>query len=296
MKGLTYQRTIFVLLAILVLSGCNSRTVIQEERSYLERRSEFETTLLYEETAPQPWEEEALPPRVEEVFYQSGELRLKAWVFHPEGDDSEQRPALIYYHGGFAFAAADMEGPLPFMEAGYVVMFPMLRGENGNPGNFELFWGEVDDANAAAQWLARQPYVDRDRIFAFGHSVGGAIAALLSLVEETPIRHSGSAGGIYSPGVFEAWDAYGLVPFDPTIAEEVRLRLLLGNIRYMQRRHYAFIGEEDSFAAVERLVEGETGDEASLLQVISVPGDHFSSLAVAAERYLEIVERSDGGG
>ena len=33
-------------------------------------------------------------------------------------------------------------------------MAPMLRGENGNPGSFELLWGEIDDASAAIVELA----------------------------------------------------------------------------------------------------------------------------------------------
>ena len=40
------------------------------------------------------------------------------------------------------------------------MMFPSLRGGNDNPGAKEGFLGEVDDVIAAADFLAKQPYVD----------------------------------------------------------------------------------------------------------------------------------------
>ena len=273
-------------------SGCalGSRNQV-EKAPYLDRRDSFATTLLFSEPAPQTWEVETPPPSVEEVFYGSGDLSLKAWVYIPE-DQPGQKPALIYYHGGFAFSASEMKVCQPFMDAGYVVMFPMLRGENGNPGDFELFWGEVDDANAAAKWLADQPYVDRSRIYAFGHSIGGGISALLSLMDEVPILHSGSSGGLYTSRVFESWNSYGYVPFDIEIDQEIELRLLLGNTQHMQRSHYAYIGRQDSFAQVKKLVQKEGGEE-SLLSVIPVDGDHFSSLDAAVLQYLERTENPE---
>ena len=87
---------------------------------------------------------------------------------------------------------------LPFLAAGFAVMTPTLRGENGNPGSFELFYGEVDDAEAAVRFLAAQPRIDSKRIYTFGHSVGGGISALLSLRPEIPVRKGGSSGGLYS--------------------------------------------------------------------------------------------------
>ncbi len=50
-----------------------------------------------------------------------------------------------------------------------------LEGENDNPGQFELFYGEVDDAVAAIDYLRSVPYVDPSRIYLAGHSTGGSI-------------------------------------------------------------------------------------------------------------------------
>ena len=291
-----YYRATVLLAAAVLAAGCGFFSQEQAgELPYLARRGAFTSDLLYHEPAPQSWEEEVPPPDVEEVYYESDELELKAWVYIP-AERAERMPALIYFHGGFSFAAEDMEVCRPFMDAGYVVMFPMLRGENGNPGCFELFWGEVDDAGAAVNWLATQPYVDGERVYTFGHSVGGGISALLSLMEDVPVQHGGSSGGLYPPDVFEEWENYGIVPFDRKIAEEVELRLLLGNIHHMRRLHYAYIGEADTLAGVDVLVQQEMAGEESLLRVVLLAGDHFTSLDLAVERYLEIVEAAKEAG
>lgn len=68
----------------------------------------------------------------------------------------------------------------PYRKAGLVTMFPSLRGGNTSPGRREGFFGEVDDLIAAAQWLARQDYVDPERIYLGGHSTGGTLALLVA--------------------------------------------------------------------------------------------------------------------
>ena len=58
------------------------------------------------------------------------------------------------------------------------MMFPSLRGGNQNPGVQENFLGEVDDVLAAADFLAKQDYVDPARIYLGGHSTGGTLVLL----------------------------------------------------------------------------------------------------------------------
>ena len=38
----------------------------------------------------------------------------------------------------------------PYRDAGYIVMIPILRGENGQPGFYTMFYDEVDDVLGAA--------------------------------------------------------------------------------------------------------------------------------------------------
>ena len=162
--------------------------------SYLERLAAFKTRLIRNGPTPQPYKLQSPSPGVREVTYPSGPLALKAWVAFPEGVSASAKvPAVVFFHGGYAFGAGDFEDARPFLQAGFAVMCPMLRGEDGNPGDFEMLLGEVDDASAAITWMASQPGVDPSHIYTFGHSAGGIISALLSL-RAVPIRHGGSSG------------------------------------------------------------------------------------------------------
>lgn len=255
---------------------------------YLDRLRSFQTQLQYHGPSPQDWTPERPPANTQEVHYQSGGLSLKAWVFRPAGDPTAKHPALVYFHGGFAFGASDLYDCKPFMDAGFVVMCPMLRGENGNPGNYELMLGEVADAEAAVGWIAEQSDVDRDRIFAFGHSVGGGVAALLSLRSGVPVQHSGSSGGLYGPSAFDGWD--DIAPFDVSDPREREMRTLIGNIADMKFPHYAYLGRRDAFDEERRLAGQEAPSPNSPLIVTMVPGDHFASLQPAMMQYLAVVK------
>ncbi len=166
----------------------------------------------------------------------------------------------------------------------------MLRGENGNPGYFELYYGEVDDAAAACRWLAGQEGVDKQRIYAFGHSAGGGISSLLSLRDDAPIRHSGSAGGVYPTNLASIMS--DIVPFDTSNPEEVRLRLLVGNTHEMKHKHFAYTGRADSIMSIGmHQAKKEAGDK-SLLTTEAIPGDHFSSFRPALLKYLQLIQSS----
>lgn len=108
------------------------------------------------------------------IRYPSGALTLKAWLAEPPAD-GKRHPAIVYVHGGYSFARDDWEAAAPYAKAGYAVLTPMLRGENGNPGDYEAYYGEVDDAIAAGRYLASLPGVDPDKVFIAGHSIGGVI-------------------------------------------------------------------------------------------------------------------------
>lgn len=253
--------------------------------TFQQRRAAFQTKLLKSGPAPQEFQIETPPPGVQVVTFPSGNLQLKAWVAAPNGGNGPKAPALVFFHGGFAFGADDLQACRPAMDAGMVVMAPILRGENGNPGNYELFFGEVDDARAAVKWLAAQPYVDPQKIYTFGHSVGGGVSAMLSLMDDVPIQHGGSSGGLYPDGVFAAWQADGMIPFDLQNPEEKRLRMLIGNMRDMRRKHFAYLGASDTMSLFVNDAKQEAA--GSQCQILSVPGDHMTSFDPALREYLK---------
>ncbi|MDR1385357.1 MAG: prolyl oligopeptidase family serine peptidase [Planctomycetaceae bacterium] len=240
------------------------------------------------------------------------EVQRNAFLYVPQPELANgvryKRPALVYFHGGFGLSPEETKVCQKFVDDGFVVMLPQLRGEESSAsfqldkeGHYELLMGEVDDAVDAIRWLSQKDYVDSNRIFAFGHSIGGGISALLSLQADVPICHSGSSGGLYHPEFFKQWKANDsgqtpekhIVRFDPNKNLECRLRVLFGNIKWMQRRHIAYIGVND--AAFDESVNKMT-DEAKkegktdLFQVERLQGDHFTSLEPAIESYRQLIQ------
>jgi acetyl esterase/lipase len=283
----------------LVLSSCScpsnklattspgtASSELARERPYLERRAGFQTHLTRSGPAPQAYDEVNPPPGVEAITYRSGSLALRAWLAFPREAVSGARvPAVAYLHGGFAFGDADFEDARAFLDAGFAVMCPTLRGENGNPGAFEMFLGEVDDAKAAIAWLSQNEKVDPAHLYVFGHSAGGIVSALLSLHADVPIRHSGSVGGLYGHALFDLMAE--IVPFSQQAAAERSLRVLLGNTRWMRRAHHAYVGSEDPHQEMAAAIA--EGRAQPLLRVRTVSGDHQTSLAPAVRAYLQTI-------
>jgi hypothetical protein len=250
---------------------------------YLERLSRYKTHLTRLGPSPQPYQSEVPPNGIVEVNYSTPSQPLKAWLWvPPTASPTSKVPGVIYCHGGWAFASADFSDALPFVDAGFAVMCPMFRGENGNPGNFEMYFGEVEDAKTAISWFASQDRVDPNRIYTFGHSAGGVISSLLSL-HDVPIRYSGSSGGLY--GYYSFPRMGDLVPFELNDPSEREMRSLIGNTRWMKHQHVAYAGRGDvgqELAAAKADAAGQP-----LLTIIEVDGDHQASLLPSAQAFVK---------
>lgn len=257
-------------------------------RGFRERRAAHVTRLRRHGPAPGSWRPLALPPDVSALRYASAGRTLLAWFAAPAG--LTRCPALLYFHGEFSLTAWDFAQVRPFLAAGFCVMTPSLRGENGNPGDFELLHGELDDAIAALRWLAARPEVDPARIYTLGHSVGGGLSALLALPSDLPIACTASIGGIYTPATFGRWaqdpDTADLVRFDPSDRDERELRVLGPHLAELQRPHRAYVGREDTAILGNARALVERAGPGSRFTLTTVPGDHASSLQPAIATYL----------
>jgi dienelactone hydrolase len=99
-----------------------------------------------------------------------------------------RRPAMILLHSGFSGderSTADLARTLA--QHGLTVILPAYRGEvrkldgKRSEGTIEFCEGEVDDAQAAFDWLSQQPAIDPLRIGVMGASHGGCIALRLGV-------------------------------------------------------------------------------------------------------------------
>lgn len=120
---------------------------------------------------------------LEEVFVDSPTgKKIQVLLVKPHGfDPGKEHPAIVNVHGGpqMQWADAFRGDAQVYPGAGYVVAFPNPHGSTGWGQDFTAAisrdWdGKVmQDVMAVTDWLAAQPWVDRDRMGAMGWSWGG---------------------------------------------------------------------------------------------------------------------------
>jgi dienelactone hydrolase len=131
---------------------------------------------------------------------------LKLDLYQPTGDTEDERPALVWAHGG-SFIAGDKTNVVPvdvantFAKLGYVVVSINYRllapaGCASNPGQIACINAALkaqEDGQAAVRWLranADTYGIDPSRIGFGGESAGGITATLVGLRSDAP----GSSG------------------------------------------------------------------------------------------------------
>jgi acetyl esterase/lipase len=246
-------------------------------------RKNFVTKLLVRGPAPQQYQDEKPPPGVRQIEYPSGGLKLKGWQSADPGD-GKRRPGVVYLHGGWAFGAEDWRDAAPFADAGFVLFMPMLRAENGNPGIYESFYGEVDDAIAAGKYVACLPSVDGDNVFLAGHSVG---AVLTTLVAMMPSRYK-AAAALSGYVDMESWVARSPeahVPYDRTNPEEVRVRNPMAFASSLRCPLTLYV--EPVMRRVNEPLARSARQAGKECELVVVPGDHLTMVAPAVKRAIE---------
>lgn len=278
-------------LAFAVCAASGQTTYVEEWRS-------FKTDLVRKEKSFQKGDDLTKSKNgIVPVVYRSDGMKLRALLVKGPLEKGKRKPALVYLHGGFALSYGQMERVKLFTDAGFVVLAPSWRGENGNPGYFEAFFGEVRDAKAAIRWISKQDYVDPDRIYAFGWSVGGGIALNLSLHGDVPLKLTGSSAGLYDLDLIKAWateDDYIKFPYDYRNERENYFRLPIYNLRQMVRPHITYIGKEDGYSQSKALVDGLYKGLETKFKLVEVPGDHMSSVAEAMRLFIKEIQSRNG--
>lgn len=257
-----------------------------QQQDYAQVRRSFRTKLLRKGPAPQRWLPVRPPKGVTEVEYRSGDLRLKAWVNRPIPGQNK-RPAVLYLHGGWAFGEDDWEQAQPLRDAGYIVMIPILRGENGQPGVFTMFYEEVDDVLAAVDFLARLPGVDPTHIYLAGHSAGGTLTMLTAMASDR-FRAAASLSGSADRIAFVQGGYEEVTPFDQSDIREFQVRspvAYASSFKCPVRLYYG--SEEDFFDSETRRTALHAKTNGLDVEAVVVPGDHMSSVPGALKQAIE---------
>jgi dipeptidyl aminopeptidase/acylaminoacyl peptidase len=311
------KRITFSLLAMLIVLGCKPKDEVTPTHrvgvpsatpsatpspnppelgdSLVEARKGFKTKIVRTEKgdpAPKPPQKD-----FQLVKYDAPPGKMSAYLT-PDPKDGKKHPAIVWITGGDcnsidegcwkAGPASDDQSAGQYRKAGIVMMFPSLRGGNDNPGVKESFLGEVDDILAAADFLAKQTYVDPARIYLGGHSTGGTMVLLVS-------ECSDRFRAVFSFGPTNDVAGYPpqFITFDRSNAKEGRLRspgYWLGSIKSPT---FVMEGTKDGNINALRVMAGTSKNvNAHFLTVNGAT--HFSILAPANKLIAEKILRDDG--
>jgi len=256
----------------------------------VQARKAHPTQLTQRGPSPQQYDQE-VPPGVERVTF--GRSGLFAWIARPAG--AGPHPAVLWAHGGFALGAGDFEDVRPFVNAGFVVMTPAWRGENGNPGSFEMYYGEVDDACDALNYLAKLREVDPRHLYVAGHSAGGTVAALTA--ESSPRVKAAAAVGATADlrGAVERFrqPLFEGTPYDWRNTAENDLRSPARHLNDLRCPLALYYGsEERDLIAIARPMEQYAGTLGKTVTLEVIPGtDHFGAVGPAVQKMIAVFSR-----
>ena len=264
---------------------------IQHE-DYARVRGQFRTKLSRKGPSPQKTEPVKPPVGVIEVEYPSGELRLKAWVSQPK-DDKRKQPAVLFLHGGFGFDLDDWQTSQPYRDAGFIVLTPLLRGENGQPGAYSFYYDEVDDALAAAEYLSKRPFVDADRLYLAGPSAGGTLA-LLTAMTSGRFRAAASFSGITDQVLFckHAKNAVRDIPFDISDLRELEVRSPLAysaSFKCPTRLYYG--SQEPHLRQMSQRTAARAQAHKLDVEAFQIEGDHGTSVLPAIKQSISFFQK-----
>lgn len=246
----------------------------------LNARAGFQTKIIPNSYKTDGPAEPPKPGAYKLVRYPSPTGRLAAYLT-PDPGDGKKHPALIWAHGGFGGLGTGGAAE-PARAAGFVVLCPSWRGENDNPGQFELFYGEVEDAVAAVEYVSQLLYVDPARVYMAGHSTGGTMTLLT--VEGTPkLRAAFAFGGCPDVGNLMALsqgEGYGNTPFDHRNSQETRLRSAIHFVATVHTPTFFFEGEESALYCRDGKNMEQLARRAGVPFSVFVlkGGDHFNIL------------------
>jgi len=276
----------FLLLVCAVLGGCAGQSGDINKyagKSLATERKAFKTTLVVKPSDRKP-AEIAPADQMQTVKFPAPSGQLPAYLSNNPMDGTK-RPAIVWITGGDCNSIGDIWSPMPsdndqsgaqIRQAGVVMMFPSLRGGNDNPGQKEGFLGEADDVLAAADFLAKQPFVDPTRIYLGGHSTGGTLALL---VAETPNKFR----GVFAFGAVGDVAGYGddseFLPFDTHNRQEIELRSPIYWMQNVQTPTYAIEATGGNIEELRRMKAANTNPKLHFFEVENA--DHFSVLAGA---------------
>jgi hypothetical protein len=154
-----------------------------------------------------------------------------------------------------------------------------------DPGVYEGFYGEVDDAIAAGRFVSELSYVDKDNVFVAGHSVGGLLAVLTAMMPSN-YKASAALSAFLDMASWSEFEHPSRVIFDTSNPEEIRLRnpmafpasLRIPLILYAER---GGMGEINAAFVARPKTAGKP------CELLVTEGDHMSMVAPSVQHAIQ---------
>ena len=288
---------IAVAMAILLLGGCGSDETSKSKSTpekkwsfalsnedFKTARDQFQTKIVdrsfQADGAPD------MPPKgvFNLISYPAKDGKMAAYLT-PDPKDGKKHPAVIWIHGGYGGIGDwfwedqpknnDQSGK-GLRDAGIVMMMPSFRGENANPGQYEMFYGEIADLESARQYLSSLPYVDPNRIYLMGHSTGGT-TVLLGNEYSKGFRAAFSLGGVPDLKLrIKSGKMMVAVPFDQTNEKEFILRSPRTYVTSIQSPTFYFEGGRYYWTEFDEMAEIAKEKKIPFYTYEIKNGDHFN--------------------
>ena len=213
-------------------------------------------------------------------------------------------PAIVWAVGGFDGIgdyvwtpqdASNDQSVLPMLGQGVVVFAPSWRGQGDNPGEMELFYGEVEDLLAAVEFIKQDPRVDPSRVWIAGHSTGGTMT-LLAAELGAGFRGAVSLGPWPDVTYTHQNDPLGFIPwpYGEVGGTDDELRSPVRHIKSVTESVLVVMARGDvgpHTDAFKRIAE----KNSNRVGVLYVDGDHFNTVRPVQEALVAMAKADPGG-
>jgi uncharacterized protein len=198
-------------------------------------------------------------------------------------------PVLLYLHGNGENIGANAEHASRFQRLGLSVLIIDYRGYGQSTGEFPSESRVYEDAETAWNYLTKTQGIPPERIFIYGHSLGGAIAIQLAS------RSGDSAAGLIVESSFtsirqmiDRTSTYRVFPIDLLLTQRFESIEKVPQLKMPVLFIHGLADVQIPFAMSQALYQATPEPK----QIYLVPGaGHNNTASTGGEEYLDVVKK-----
>jgi uncharacterized protein len=210
--------------------------------------------------------------------------KMHGWWFKA---DQPNAKVLLYLHGNGINIGANIAHTQRFYQLGFSVLLIDYRGYGRSQGSFPNEMSVYQDAATAWVYLTQQQQIPPQKIFIYGHSLGGAIAIDLA------VKHPKAAGLIVESSftsirdVVSARNLFSIFPVDLILTQRFESIKKVPQLRMP----VLFIHGTDDSTVPSFMSQKLYNAAPEPKQLILIPGaEHNDAAVVAGRKYLQSVQ------